>query len=91
MQCRISEVTKIPGTYSFDGNQLTMNLGAGTSVGTSSCEKAGNFNKTLSPSTLTKSVVVRKMESVFRPDQPLLLCLDGTSDDNACFERDPKN
>jgi hypothetical protein len=91
MQCRISEVTKIPGTYAFDGNQLTMNLGAGTSVGTSSCEKAGNFNKTLSPSTLTKSVVVRKMESVFRPDQPLLLCLDGTTDDNSCFERDPKN
>jgi hypothetical protein len=89
-QCRISELTKIPGTYSFDGDQLKMNLGTGTSVGTSSCEKAGNFKKKLSPSTLTKSVVVRKMQSVFRPDEPLLLCLDGSTDDNACFERDSK-
>lgn len=90
IQCRISEVTKIRGTYSVDGDKLTMNLSAGTSVGTSSCEKAGNFNKTLSASTLTKTFVIRKMESVFRPDEPLLLCLDGATDDNACFERDPK-
>ena len=90
VQCRISEVTKISGTYTIDGNQLTMNLGAGTSVGTSSCEKAGNFKKTLSPSTLAKTFVIRKMQSVFRPDEPLLLCLDGATDDSDCFERDPK-
>lgn len=90
-QCRISETTKIPGTYTVEGDQLRINLGTGNSVGTSSCEAKGNFKKTLSASTLEKTFVVRKMESVFRPDAPLLLCLDGATRDEDCFERDPKN
>lgn len=87
IQCKISETTKIPGRYSISGNQLTMNLAAGTSVGTSSCEKKDNFKKTLSASSLTKTFVVKNLESVFRPDAPLILCLDG-ADGDACFEKD---
>lgn len=90
-QCRISEMTKIPGTYTVAGDQLKLNLGGGNSVGTSSCEAQGNFKKTLSASSLEKIFVIRKMESVFRPDAPLLLCFDGAARDEACFERDPKN
>jgi hypothetical protein len=90
-QCRISETAKIPGTYTVEGGRLRINLGAGSSVGTSSCEAKGNFKKTLTASTLEKTFVVRKMESVFRPDAPLLLCFDGATRDEECFERDPKN
>jgi len=85
-QCQINETTKLPGTYSVSGNQLTMNLGTGTSVGTDSCKSSGNFKKTLTPSTLKNSFVVKNLESVFRPDAPLVLCLDGAADDK-CFER----
>ena len=88
-QCRITEMTDIPGTYSVSGDQLTMDLGAGTSVGTSSCERAGNFKKSLSASTLTKKFVVKRLDSVFRPDAPLILCLDNQKDD-ACYERSSK-
>jgi predicted enzyme related to lactoylglutathione lyase len=90
-QCRISETAKIPGTYTVAGDRLIINLGAGSSVGTSSCEAKGNFKKTLTASTLEKTFVVRKMESVFRPDAPLLLCFDDAARDEDCFERDPKN
>lgn len=90
-QCRISETTKIPGAYSVVGNQLKINLGAGNSVGANSCEAKENFRKTLSASSVTKNFVVKKMESVFRPDKPLLLCFDGAANDDDCFERDPKN
>lgn len=85
-QCRVSEVTEIPGRYTVDGDTLTINLGEGTSVGTSSCEEKGNFRKTLSSSVLSKQFVVKKLQSVFRPDEPLVLCFDGSADD-ACFER----
>lgn len=79
-QCRISETTKIPGTYTISGNQLTLNLGSGTSVGTSSCDKKGNFKKSLAPSTLTKQFSVKNLESVFRPDAPLILVFDGNEE-----------
>ena len=88
-QCRISEVTKLSGTYKITGNQLIMNLTDGNTVATSSCEAKGNFKKNLSASTLTKNFIVKKLDSVFRPDEPLLLCFDGSGDE-ACFERDPK-
>lgn len=88
-QCRITETARVPGTYSVSGDSLTMNLGVGTHVGTSSCERAGNFRKTLSASSLTKRFVVKRMESVFRPDAPLMLCLDGAADAD-CFERADK-
>lgn len=86
-QCRISEITRIPGRYTVSGDNLTMNLGTGTSVGTSSCETKGNFKKTLSSSVLSKKFVVKKLQSVFRPDEPLMLCFDGSADDD-CFERE---
>lgn len=88
-QCRISEVTEIPGRYTVNGDTLTINLGEGTSVGTSSCEEKGNFKKALSGSVLSKQFVVKKLQSVFRPDEPLVLCFDGGADD-ACFERTGK-
>jgi hypothetical protein len=86
MQCRTTETTKLPGTYSVSGGELTMNLGTGTSVGTSSCEKAGNFKKTLSASTLVKKFAVKNLDSVFRPDAPLILCFDSAEGD-ACYEK----
>lgn len=85
-QCQINETTNLPGTYSISGNQLTMNLGTGSVVGTNSCQSSGNFKKSLIPSTLEKTFVVKNLESVFRPDAPLILCLDNSSDDK-CFER----
>lgn len=85
-QCRINETTSISGTYSVSGDQLIMNLAGGTSVGTDSCQSSGNYKKSLSASTLTKTFAVKNLESVFRPDAPLVLCLDGAADDQ-CFER----
>lgn len=89
MQCRITEVMKIPGTYRASGSTLTMNLAAGTHAGTNSCERAGNFKKSITPSTLTKKFVVKRMESVFRPDAPTILCLDGAKDED-CFQKSPE-
>lgn len=88
-QCRISEITRIPGRYTVSGDVLTMNLGAGTSVGTSSCEAKGNFKKALSSSVLSKKFAVKKLQSLFRPDEPLVLCFDDSADDE-CFEREVK-
>jgi hypothetical protein len=89
MQCRVSEITRIPGRYTVSGDDLTMNLGEGTSVGTSSCEAKDNFKKTLSSSVLSKKFVVKKLQSPFRPDEPLVLCFDNSADDD-CFEREVK-
>lgn len=88
-QCRITETSEIPGKFTVSGSQLTMNLAAGTSVGTNSCDRSGNFKKTLTASSMTKTFVIKNLESVFRPDAPLILCFDGAADDQ-CFERDPK-
>lgn len=86
-QCKITEIMKIPGTYSLNDDTLTMNLGAGTTIGTDSCNAKGNFKKTLSGGeTLTKKAVIKRMESVFRPDAPLILCLDVPKDDE-CYEK----
>lgn len=85
-QCRITETTRIPGKYTVSGDTLTINLGVGTSVGTNSCQSSGNFNKTLSAGTLQKKFVVKRMESIFRPNAPWILCFDGNKDDN-CYEK----
>ncbi|MCD9186084.1 MAG: hypothetical protein LUM44_06605 [Pyrinomonadaceae bacterium] len=79
-QCRISETTKIPGTYTISGDQLTMNFGTGNSVGTSTCDKKGNFKKNLAPASLTKQFSVKNLESLFRPDAPLVLVFDGNEE-----------
>jgi hypothetical protein len=88
-QCRITETTKIPGKFSVSDGQLTMDLGVGTSVGTSTCEKSGNFKKTLSASSVTKNFIVKELQSVFRPDRPLILCFDDSKDED-CFEKEIK-
>lgn len=88
MQCRTTETGKASGTFEANGDSLTMKLGAMKTIGTSSCGK-GNSTKTLPASTLTKKFTVRRMDSVTRPDKPLLLCFDGQADEN-CFEKSNK-
>ena len=88
VQCRTTETGKASGTFEASGNTLTMNLGAMKTVGTSSCGKS-NSTKTLPALTLTKKFTVRRMESMTRPDRPLLLCFDGQADEN-CFEKSNK-
>lgn len=88
MQCRIKETATLSGTYSVSGNRVTMNV-SGNVVGINSCQSSGNFNKKLSASTMTKTFVVKTMDSMFRPDKPTILCLDGAADEK-CFQRDPK-
>lgn len=85
-QCRITETTRLAGTFSTAGDTLTMNFSGGQTTGTNSCQSSGNFKKSLLASTHKKTFVVKNLESVFRPDAPLILCLDGAAD-NACFER----
>jgi hypothetical protein len=86
VQCRIKETSKARGKYAVNGNSLTMNLGAGNSTGSSSCETKGNFNKTTPASTVTKKFTVKRMDSITRPDNPWMLCFEG-NDGEACFER----
>lgn len=87
LQCRIKASDKARGTYTVSGNRLTINLGAMKAVGSSSCEEKDNFNKTLPASSVTKQFTVKPMESLARPDKPLMLCFDG--DEGACFEKTP--
>lgn len=89
IQCRTKESSKARGTYSVSGDTLTIKLAAGTSVGSSSCEAKGNFKKTVPAETLTRRFTIKKMDSVFRPDNPLILCFDNQEGDG-CFERSNK-
>ena len=82
-------MTNIPGRYTISGGEVVMSLGTGTNVGKSTCDAKDNFNKTLTASNVTKTFVVKRLDSVFRPDAPLVLCFDG-QDGNACFERTNK-
>ncbi|HLM60047.1 MAG TPA: hypothetical protein VK308_04535 [Pyrinomonadaceae bacterium] len=90
VQCRTKETSKARGKYTISGDTLTINLGAGNSVGSSSCETKGNFNKTMPASTVTKKFTVKRMDSITRPDSPWLLCFEGNDGDEACFERTAK-
>ena len=85
-QCTIKETSKASGTIEVSGNTLTMNLGAMTSIGASTCDKKDNFRRTLAASTLTKTFTVKRLESIFRPDAPLILCFEGQKDED-CFEK----
>lgn len=89
VQCRTQETSKARGTMKISGDTMTINLGAGNSVGSSSCEKKDNFNKTTPASTITKKFKIKRMESMARPDNPLILCFDG-QDENSCFEKTGK-
>jgi hypothetical protein len=88
-QCRTTESGKASGTFEANGNSLTMNLGAMKTVGTSSCDRKNNFTKTLPASAVTKKFTVKRMDSITRPDKPLLLCFDGQADET-CFEKSNK-
>lgn len=85
-QCKIKETSEASGTVSVSGNTMTMNLGAMSSVGTSTCDKKDNFRRTLAASTLTKKFTIKQMDSITRPDKPLLLCFEGQKDED-CFEK----
>ena len=85
MQCSIKESQNARGRYSVSGNTLKIELGQMTSVGSDSCDAKGNFNKKLEPSTISVDFVIRKMESISRPDNPLIMCFNGS--DEVCFEK----
>lgn len=89
VQCRTKELRKSRGRYSVSGDTLTISLNAGSTVGSSSCEAKNNFRKATPAETITKRFKIRKMDSITRPDDPLMLCFDGQSDD-ACFEKSAK-
>lgn len=86
MQCVVKGENKASGTYTVEGDSLTINLDAMSSVKTNSCDKKENYNKTLEPTSTTVKFVIRKMESITRPDNPMLLCFNG-ADDDSCYER----
>lgn len=89
VQCRTKELRKSRGRYSVSGDTLTINLNAGNTIGSSSCERKDNFNKATPAETITKQFQIRKMDSITRPDNPLMLCFDG-QDGEACFEKSAK-
>lgn len=86
IQCRTKQTNKARGTVKVSGDTMTINLGATTSVGSSTCEKKDNFNRTLPASTVTKKFVVKRMNSITRPDNPMLLCFVGQNGES-CFEK----
>jgi hypothetical protein len=86
MQCRIESTQRARGKVTIEGDSMTMNLGPMSSVGTDSCDKQGNYKKTLEASSLTVTWRLKKMNSVLRPDNPTVLCFDGNGGE-ACFEK----
>lgn len=89
MQCKIKGSNKARGQYAISGDSLTINLGTMSSTGSDSCDAKGNFTKTEPASTITKKFKIKKMESLFRPDNPTILCFDG-QDGDGCFEKTNK-
>lgn len=89
VQCRTKEDSKQRGKYTVSGDTLTITLAAGTSVGSSTCEKSDNFRKTTPAATITKKFTIKRMESMARPDKPWTLCFDGQEGDS-CFEKENK-
>lgn len=89
VQCRTKEDAKARGKYTVSGDTLTITLAAGTTVGSSTCEKSDNFRKSLPAATITKKYTIKRMESITRPDNPWMLCFDG-QEGNSCFEKQSK-
>ncbi len=89
VQCRTKEDRKARGRYSVSGDTLTIKLNAGTTVGSSSCEAKNNFKKSVPAETIVKRFKIKLMESIARPDNPLMLCFDG-QDGDSCFEKSVK-
>ncbi len=85
MQCKIKESQKARGRFTVSGNTLNIELGEMSSVGSNSCDAKGNFNKKLEPSKISVTFVIKKMESITRPDNPTIMCFDGS--DEVCYEK----
>lgn len=85
-QCKMSETIDLPGRYTVSGGTVTMVFAAGTHVSTSTCDAKRNFNKTVPGDTVAKQFAIKNLDSPFRPDAPLILCMDGSADDK-CFEK----
>jgi hypothetical protein len=85
-QCKMSETIDLPGRYTISGGTVTMVFATGKHDSTSTCDSKRNFNKTVPGDTVSKQFVVKNYNSVFRPDAPLILCMDGSADDK-CFEK----
>jgi hypothetical protein len=88
MGCKIERSDRATGRFTISDDSMNISLGAGTSVGTDSCSKSGNYNKPLPPASLTVKFAVKRSDSVLRPDHPTLLCFDG-GDGEACYEKLP--
>ncbi|MGI8883955.1 MAG: hypothetical protein ACR2IA_06905 [Pyrinomonadaceae bacterium] len=86
LQCRTKKTDKARGKFTINGDSLTINLGMVSSVGSSSCEAKNNFKKTEPASSVTRKFQVRKMDSITRPDNPLILCFN-SGDGETCFEK----
>lgn len=86
VQCRTKRSEKARGTYAVSGDSLTINLGATSSLGSSSCDAKDNYKKTLPASSVSVKFVVKKMESITRPDNPTMLCFNGENGET-CYER----
>jgi hypothetical protein len=85
-QCKMSETIDLPGRYTISGGTITMVFATGRHDSTSTCDSERNFNKAVPGDTVSKQFVIKNLESVFRPDAPLILCMDGSADDK-CFEK----
>jgi hypothetical protein len=84
MQCKIKGADSARGKFTVSGNSLTINLGAGKSFETNSCNSRENFNKTLEPATITVKFQIKKSDSVLRPDKPTMMCFNG---EDVCYEK----
>jgi hypothetical protein len=89
IQCRTKETAKARGTVKISGDTMTINLGPLNAVGSSTCEKNDNFNRTSPASTITKKFTIKKLDSITRPDKPTMLCFDG-QEGTGCFEKSTK-
>lgn len=85
MQCKITGEDTAKGKFSINGNTLTIDFGPMKSVQTNSCDSNENFNRMLKPSQMKVQFEVKKMESLARPDNPTIMCFEGS--DNVCYEK----
>jgi hypothetical protein len=89
VQCRTKASDNARGTYSVSGNRLTIDLGAAKSVGSSTCDSKDNYNKSLPATSIVKTFTIKQMESITRPDKPMMLCFEG-QEGSDCFEKTVK-
>jgi hypothetical protein len=86
MGCKIESTDRGSGTFTTNGGSMKIDFAAMSSVGTDSCDRAGNYKKSLPPGDVNVSWKVKQSDSVFRPDKPLLLCFEGSGGE-VCYEK----